>query len=164
MSSCHKDDNSVAPIDKLPLATQTGAGTFACLVNGEPFIDNSRSFNCFYQLVGGEYYFGIRGRNESFELFGIHMGTYNKEIVEGETYSLLEVIDGNAWGSGSFKSGSTNSISSNTNQEFTGELKITKFDFATYIVSGTFWFDLKNPISGETVKIREGRFDSHFTQ
>ncbi len=92
------------------------------------------------------------------------MGTYKKEIATGETYSLLEVIDGNAWGSGSFKNGNTNSISSNTNQEFTGKLKITKFDFATNIISGTFWFDLKNPINGETTKIREGRFDTFFTQ
>lgn len=97
-SSCHKDDDPIAPIDELPPATQTGAGTFACLVNGEPFIDNSGSFNCFYQLVNGKYYFGIGGDDDELDLFGITLGTYNKEITEDETYILLEAIDGNTWG------------------------------------------------------------------
>lgn len=100
LSSCHKDDDPIAPIDQLPPATQTGAGTFGCLVNGEPFIDNSGSFNCFYQFVDVGYYFGIRGKNDSFDLFSIHLGTYNKEILEGETYILIESVEGNAWGGG----------------------------------------------------------------
>lgn len=37
-------------------------------------------------------------------------------------------------------------------------------DVENYIVSGTFSFDLIDPYTGETVEIREGRFDSHFTQ
>jgi len=44
--SCNKDDDSS---HTLPPATQTGAGTFACYVNGKPFIDTSGGyFNCFY--------------------------------------------------------------------------------------------------------------------
>ena len=54
--------------------------------------------------------------------------------------------------------------SSFTNQEYTGELIITKLDFNNQIVSGTFWFDLENPFTGERVEIREGRFDTLFTQ
>lgn len=51
-----------------------------------------------------------------------------------------------------------------TDGTYTGELTITKLDYTNNIVSGTFWFDLKHPATGETVKIREGRFDTHFTQ
>jgi hypothetical protein len=48
--SCDNDDDSgCVSVDCLPEATQTGAGTFGCLVNGEPFVDNSGNFNCFYQ-------------------------------------------------------------------------------------------------------------------
>ena len=57
LNSCDKDDNNCQGIDCLPAATQTGAGTFGCLVNGVPFVDNSGFFNCFYQFVEGEYRF-----------------------------------------------------------------------------------------------------------
>lgn len=64
--SCNnEDDTGCVGVDCLPPATQTGEGTFGYLVNGEPFVDTSGSFNCFYQLVDGEYYFGIRGRQDS---------------------------------------------------------------------------------------------------
>ena len=59
LSACDKDEPTCQGIDCLPPATQTGAGTFGCLVNGVPFVDNSGRFNCFYQLVNGKYYFGL---------------------------------------------------------------------------------------------------------
>jgi len=67
LNGCDKNDSPrCVGIDCLPPATQTGAGTFGCLINGVPFVDKSRSFNCFYQLVGGEYFFGIGGRSNVF--------------------------------------------------------------------------------------------------
>src|SRR5699024_4348154 len=64
MTSCSKDDNnSKDPVDQLPPATQTGENTIGCLVNGEPLLPKGISPNgnrqCFYQLVDGEYYFGL---------------------------------------------------------------------------------------------------------
>ena len=58
----------------------------------------------------------------------------------------------------------TDNPSSSTSSDFTGELKITKLDFTNHIVSGTFWFDIPHPVTGETVQIREGRFDTLFTE
>ena len=55
--SCDKE--TLAPIDQLPPATQTGADIFACLVDGQAFIDTSRSFNCFYQWIDGDYFLGL---------------------------------------------------------------------------------------------------------
>ena len=55
-SSCKKQKPS-KPIDQLRAATQTGANTFGCLVNGEavvidkPFLDLSPDFGCQYQLI-----------------------------------------------------------------------------------------------------------------
>ena len=51
-----------------------------------------------------------------------------------------------------------------TNSTYTGEMTITKFDLTTEIVSGTFWFDVQNPWTGEKIEVREGRFDTHFSQ
>ena len=74
LSSCD-DDNSV---QSLPEATQTGRGVFACYVDGKPFIDSSGnpngiSFNCFYQLIDGEYYFGIGGDDNSHQTKNIYL-------------------------------------------------------------------------------------------
>ncbi|MFP9098780.1 hypothetical protein ACLI09_06990 [Flavobacterium sp. RHBU_24] len=30
----------------------------------------------------------------------------------------------------------------------------------TQLVSGTFWFDIKHPVNGNHIEIREGRFDT----
>ena len=96
ISCCSKDDNYG---EGLPAETQTGVGTFACKVNGKPFIDKSGGyFNCYYQFVDGEYYFGIQGRNKNEEMRTVVLSTTAKTITEGETLLLLENVDGNAWG------------------------------------------------------------------
>jgi hypothetical protein len=160
-SGCNDDDNPT----KLPAATQTGAGTFGCMVNGKAFVDTSGGyFNCFYQLVDGEYYFGIQGGDTVGMVTGIGVGTEKSEISENQTYQLFEPIDGNAYGG----AGITQSISSGenvfTSHEMTGELTITKLDFINHIVSGTFWFNVKNPYTNDIVAVRDGRFDTLFTQ
>ena len=161
-SCCNNDDDNP---QALPPATQTGAGTFACYVNGKSFIDTSGGyFNCFYQFTGGEYYFGIQGADTVGMITGVGLGTDKKQIEQGITYQLIEPTDGNANGG----TGITQSISSGTisytNLQYTGELTITKLDFTNHIVSGTFWFDVENPYTGETIQIREGRFDTLFTE
>ena len=162
LSCCNKDDDTT---ESLPPATQTGAGTFACNVNGRAFIDTSGGyFNCFYQLVDGDYFFGIQGSDEIETLISVDIGTYNKEIFENETYQLIENINGHAWGGGSFNPNNTSQEFSTTNLQYKGELSISKLDFTNNIVSGTFWFDLENPYTNETVEIRNGRFDTLFTQ
>ncbi|RBP26031.1 hypothetical protein DFR65_1194 [Oceanihabitans sediminis] len=167
LSCCNKDDDNNT--ETLPLATQTGAGTFACKVNGQNFIDTSDGyFNCFYQFTGGEYYFSISGEDQDYKNsnlpWSISLGTVHKTISQEETLQLLESTDGNASGVAFFTFSINNSESSSTNSQFTGELTITKLDFTNNIVSGTFWFDIEHPVTGETVEIREGRFDTLFTQ
>lgn len=160
--SCSKDDNTPA-IEKLPKATQKGAGTFGCLVDGKAFVHNDGIINCFYQYVDGGYYFGISGNNYDYqEVVSVFLGTQKKIITEGQTYSLFDREIGNAFGGGGVRTSSTNSQTMTTNNQYTGKLTITKLDTVQYIVSGTFWFDLKHPITGDTVKVRQGRFDSHF--
>ena len=60
LSCCNKDDDKpIAEIDKLPPATQTGANTVGCLLDGKAFLPGNfpNSTNCFYQFVDGNYYF-----------------------------------------------------------------------------------------------------------
>ena len=163
LSCCDKDDNEANEV--LPPATQTGAGTFACKINGQSFIDTSGGyFNCFYQLIDGKYFFGIQGKDKVGTQTSVTIGTTAKTVSEGETLQLLRNINGNAWAGGRFKLNINSSEFSNTDENYTGELTITKLDFTNHIVSGTFWFNIKNPYTNETVEIREGRFDTLFTQ
>jgi len=164
LNSCNRDDNKN---NTLPPVTQTGIGTFACYVNGKAFVDKSGGyFNCYYQLVDGGYYFMVGGtlkKGNVEGVYGINIGTMNKTISENETFHLIERQEGNAWGGGGFSLPSVNYTHLTTSIEYTGELTITKLDFEKRIVSGTFWFDIPHPVTGERIEIREGRFDTLFT-
>ena len=164
LTQCNDDDHAT---ETLPEATQTGRGIFACLVDGKPFIDksgspNAISFNCFYQLVDGKYYFGIGGEDEGLKAQYIYIYGDNRIIQNGETYQFNTRIDGNFAAGVGFVVSPTMGDDSFTNSTYTGELKITRFDLSNQIVSGTFWFDIQDPFSGEKVEIREGRFDTRF--
>ncbi len=159
--SCNKEDN-LTPEEQLPPATETGEGIFACLINGELFIDTGGGyFNCFYQNVNGNYYFHLQGENFDENMSAISLGTINKPISEGENYNLLEESEGNATASIFFLS-LLNSI--NTSSTHTGNLHISKLDLEKRIVSGTFEFDIVHPETGEIIEVRKGRFDTLFTQ
>jgi len=174
LQSCKKDDEKETTenqVEQLPPATQTGAGTFACYVNGKAFIDKSGGwFNCFYQFVDGKYYFSIQGHDYDYKNninypWSIGLGSIDMTIAENVTISLHEYNSDTPCASGfvMFSRSAIDSKDAITNQEYTGELIITKMDFNTRIISGTFWFDVQNPYTGERVEIREGRFDTKFT-
>ncbi|MFY7937184.1 MAG: hypothetical protein ACOVOQ_07400 [Flavobacterium sp.] len=160
--ACDKDDDAPTnPVDLLPPATQTGAGTFGCLVNGVPFVDNSGFFNCFYQLVNEEYYFGIRGRQESY-IRQIGVGSEKKDINVGVPQTLKSQQDGNFYGRISFNC--FNCLGATTLDGNPGMITFTKLDFENNIISATFEFTVNDPNTGTIYEITEGRFDSFFTQ
>lgn len=163
LSFCNKDDDkTLSEIDKLPPATQTGANTFGCLLDGQAFIPSggTNPLDCVYQYVNGGYYFGLQGnkRNSNNDRITIALGTNNLQIQQGLNYELVEDLDGNAFGIYSL---SPNASYTSTFQ--TGELKITKLDTVNQIVAGTFWYDVKDQ-NGIVHQIREGRFDMQYTQ
>jgi hypothetical protein len=159
LAGCNKNDDDGSN-DSLPPATQTGKNIFACKVDGKSFIHKGSLINCYYQFVDGEYYFGISGENNGNNPMGIHLGTLNRTISENEILIFTNRTNGNTWAAGFFKTSEVDGESSYTNPDYTGELHITKFDPVNQIVSGTFWFDVQHPVTGERVEIREGRFDA----
>jgi len=56
--SNHNDSQPVSEISKLPPATQTGANTFGCLLDGVAFLPDNlpNSTNYFYQHTSGNYF------------------------------------------------------------------------------------------------------------
>lgn len=157
LAGCDKDENDNL---KLPPATQTGARTFGCLVDGKVFGHNDGVINCFYQLIEGGYYFGISAEGNITPKY-IHILGNQVSIVQGESYPLSTEDDGNFFALAAFEEANDAGY---TDEIYQGELTITKFDLQTNIISGTFWFDIPHPITGDTVEIREGRFDTYFTQ
>jgi len=165
LSSCDRsDDEGENGAASLPPITETGAGTFGCLINGNVFVHTDGGLNCYYQFVDGGYYFGIQGRNEDEAPISIILSTEQKSLSENETLTLLSHQAGHATGGAFFKISPTDGTHTFTNEQYEGELTIIHFDIQNRIVSGTFWFDIKHPVTGERVEIREGRFDAHFMQ
>lgn len=161
---CNKDDNPIptpTPVSQLPPATQTGANTFGCLLDGEVFKPSNlpNSTNCYYQLLNNEYFFYVSAQKTmSNNIVTIALKTQKKQITQNETYNLFEDINGNASGNYLYNL-EFNSTSTLNN----GQLKITKLDFTNNIVSGTFFYDVKDS-QNIVHQIREGRFDMRFTQ
>jgi hypothetical protein len=149
ISSCDSDDdNDCQGIDCLPPITQTGAGTFGCLVNGKPFVDNSGNFNCFYQLVDGEFFFGI---GSNLDMAGL------TQIIIGSDASSIQTA-------------SDIPLNENTSGEFYAEISIPQVsgDFTTNSTADGIIrfneFTIQIPETGEIYNITDGRFDAIFTQ
>ncbi|WP_291720611.1 hypothetical protein [Bernardetia sp.] len=144
------------PIDLLPPATQIGENTFGCLVDGESFTPDGspNSFSGSYNFHDGGYDLIVGGGNsQKDEISGVSVGTESLSINTGEKYSLFTRTSGNAYGS-VYRSSNT----SYTSSEYSGELFISKHDPENRIISGTFWYDIKDAF-GDVHEIREGRFD-----
>ena len=161
VSACDKDEPTCQGIDCLPPATQTGAGTFGCLVNGVPYVDNSGRFNCFYQLLNGKYYFGIQAEDDVNNIATIAIGSLSKEILIGEIIPFNLRNDNEFYALLDF---STLQQAGSTNNLEDGFITFTKFTTNPNIVSATFEFKIKNPSTGVVYEITKGRFDAKFTQ
>ena len=152
---CNNDD-AKSELEKLPAATQLGLNKVGCLLDGKAFLPDGTplSTNCFYQFVNGKYYFYMSVQNSiGPDLVSVVLKTEGKQIFQGETYQLVEEADGNAsglylWNLDIFE---TSTIE-------TGELYISKRDPINNIISGSFWFDVRDA-SGIVHQIRDGRFD-----
>jgi hypothetical protein len=162
LSCCNNDDDKPkTELEKLPLATQTGANTFGCLLDGKAFLPGSGSnpLDCVYQYVDGGYYLALQAnkRDELNNRISIALGSINFQIQQGFTYNLLANSEGNVTGIYSYAGNNTYTSSTHF-----GELYITKLDEINHIVSGTFWYNIID-FQGNLHQIRDGRFDMQYT-
>lgn len=168
-ASCKK--HAVQPVNQLsllPAATQTGARTFGCLVNGVAFVPKNASIiegphlQCNYILLNGGHYFTlVLSNNYNGLVKGIRVGTDSLAIAQGQNYKLTTYAMGNA--DAAYSLFGTDNRRYLTNDAVSGVLTITKLDPATQIVSGTFYFKAINA-PGDTVSVTDGRFDMPYTR
>ena len=154
LSCCNKeDDNPQNPIDQLPLATQTGANTFGCLINGEPFVvSNTSNQTAIYQggvlQIGGGIDNSIMDKRISINISApINLNTpYDLTLFPNN----LAIFVNN--GEGCYY---------DYDHTTSGTLTITKFDQTNFIISGTFNFSTQTN-ECENINITNGRFDLQY--
>jgi len=168
--ACKKN---IPAIDQLPPATQTGAHTFGCLVNGKIFKPkgdlfsgtiSSSSYQYLNSSLSKGYFFSVSAKNTSSDFVkGVSINTDSLSIQQGQTI-ILEKYGKKGAAAGQFSIIGNDFIFHEylTTPSEKGELIITKLDSINRIVSGTFWFDAVNS-NGEKVEVREGRFDMPYT-
>jgi hypothetical protein len=164
--SCQKDKNL-----ELPPETQTGTGTFGCLVDGKVYKPGGRGaslsggiINCNYQVVNGQIFFRLAANNhrDPKNRRSIALFMENIEIEEGKRYALAQSKSKfEPQAVGQYLTLDPTIMAFLTDSIYMGELWIKKFDLEKNIVSGTFWFDAVNE-QGQKVQVREGRFDVLF--
>ncbi len=154
-ASCKKQSKN--PIDNLPPATQTGANTFGCLVNGEVWIPKGGLLNRELNLTYDSGYingaFDIVAKRflpeESSETFNIGIYNINTTGTFDVAKNKVVVYYRNA------------NCYYNTNEPVnfhSGTLNITLLDLKAKIISGTFNFKLEKT-GCPTIIATEGRFD-----
>lgn len=164
LGQCQKKADP-SPVDQLPPATQTGANTFGCLVNGQAWTPKGNNGTSNYSV---DYGSGPRG-----EYFNILSYRYPNETNNAQ-YLIIEVNENLKVGSFSFGNTqqtraffddaitkcSWNSRDSGTTYR-RGTLTVTRLDKQAGIISGTFAFTLYNP-GCDSIKVTQGRFDKRF--
>jgi hypothetical protein len=184
-------DNVSMPEDKMPAATQTGANTAGCFVDGIVWVPRQNGF-----AVGGNsspiivHWGKVRGGQHPLSLVLIkniddvthvhgetHLSLYLPDITQPGTFALDQpanpsVVNGStAYADFNFNRSPTKQL--RTGPGAPGRLVVTRLDTSARVVSGTFEFTPVEvtsgltgngtPISGgKTARITEGRFDCKF--
>jgi len=160
----------------LPPETQTGAGTFACKINGvvwqykDPNYEflstkpvthwefDNNSYGGILYLNGLRYLDGIN--ENDFLNIGLDSLNFKKEAIvipKTGNFSVSYIIYKQALQNCSQYSSNPNYDTSN-NFSSSGKLNVTRFDKVAKIISGNFYCTIKQ--SGcDTLKITDGRFD-----
>jgi len=163
------------PEDQLPPETRTGANTFGCLIDGQPWIPNGGGgFSQTRPMIGG--YIGQRDchlTNYNVSIFTsksdrTNLEIYLKNVIQTGRYPLnkstlttsqncnpenyaLYMIDGKTIDDPDY-----NYI---TTTEYIGFVDVTRADTINRIVAGTFEFEAIDKPSGKEIKVTQGRFD-----
>lgn len=161
-SSCHKSPVVLDNPYGLPDATQTGAGTFACRINGENYIAAYGIYTEHGGVIGDTL--GATGQFKAGRFYYILSFGIFKNLQVGSTYSLSDTVNTYCL----FGTDSTcHDIGKSTAiYPHIGTLTITKMDTthhttSTNIISGTF--NCKVPIPDcDTLDVTDGRFDLSF--
>jgi hypothetical protein len=172
-SSCGKDDDRInTKIEGIPNATQSGAGTFGCLINGEPWMaeigpeiisGSLRPFDMTYDETDTGIFYNnnfIASVSRKFkdsisDSFVIKAWFSEDEMLINHTDHRLDffLLFGDGDGINAF-------YELDTLSPYTFE--ITKLDTANNICAGVFDFYAISDDDDEVLHFEEGRFDKKY--
>lgn len=158
-------EETPSKIDGMPEITNEGANVVAFKINDQMYISRGE------EKVKSKYYF-----KDDANVFWLHSKVgfnaissieFHGKLIDdtlevNQTYVLNDANPGFS-GVVSFLDQEVFIKEGYTNANYTGELTITYLNTQNHIISGTFWFDVKNPITGEVTQVRDGRFDVKYT-
>ena len=165
--SCKKELTTEDLVAQLPPATQTGANTFGCLIDGVPYVPNGLTgWSGTYPAIRGGYLSnnGTFPTRNNVRILTKSMGglDFNIWLAEVNTpkayplrynsnngYALVYVPQKN----------DTPIFTVFTYGSTSGQVNVTKADTVNKIVAGTFEFEATHIETGKTIKITNGRFD-----
>ena len=175
-------DNMARPEDKLPAATQTGANTAGCVVDGLPWVANfyNTSIGVFTprhvtaswdNISAGRPHLSLYFLKDIADQAQVHHDTDIELELPGLTRPGTFVLDQTA----TPRQGNRNPAYAaftfhkpNPAQELLtgpdtpGRVVVTRFDTVARVVSGTFEFTARQASGGTAVRVTEGRFDCKF--
>jgi hypothetical protein len=152
----------------LPKATQNGANTIGCKINGKNCVaDEGGCFSCKkYSLLytHGKHFVLSANQIKDEDNSTVQIGL--EKLTSTGAYNLNVLTDSyprstNIKNFGSFERNKPSPFKEFiTNPAFGGTVDITRVDTINRIVAGTFEFTAENlDGSGETIKVTDGRFD-----
>ena len=160
LSCCNNDDDKPQnPIGQLPPATQTGANTFGCLINGEPFVVSNTSNQTAIYQGGGLLIGGQKSINNNFSQVSIFISETNIGEIISENNSYI--LNSNSVPKGEYYIENQNCFYF-TSSNYSGSITITKLDNINFIVSGTFEFKSISDNCEGIINITNGRFDLQY--
>ena len=157
------------PLAALPPETQTGAGTFGCLVNGKAYVTVS-PIKCRGDWQGIKTLFISADSNEdgqySGDYFGVGLLINSAQILQSnQTFTLVifkqPISPINNQFVADAVSGSKPCVYQG-NFIKTGQVELVKFDGVGRIAAGRFAFTLYEPGGCDTLRVTNGRFDVKF--
>ena len=168
LPACKKKD----PEASLPAATQMGANTGGCLINGQPFVATTSGGNLLSNptpaLFGGfafdsVYYVQLNGKlnNERVEISlfirSDHVGTYP---LDKDTQYYPQATPKQVLNHATYRFANNQNEVYVTDAQHTGQVVLTYANVATGISAGTFEFTAASQADPtKTVTITNGRFD-----
>ena len=164
-SKCNKTvEPDKAPTASLPPATQTGAGTFGCMVNGQPWLPVRQGIPL--EMSNPSLGYDATFEGGTLTLGGsIYINRKFSEMVSMGGRGIGAVGEYNLTNSGVrffFANESEEYISNENGYISTGKLVITKLDKTNNIIAGTFSFTIEKKDTGNKVTVTDGRFDMKY--
>jgi hypothetical protein len=139
--SCKKEKDANPELLKLPLATQSGANTCGCLVNGKAWIMNKVAPGAYaVDNIGPTFFFNLAGPDSSY-LYFVLRGYGSTPAAN----TKLNIHNGMGWSSFVINKLGYGS----TGPENTGVINFTRLDTANKIMAGNFSFSYKSPTGNQ---------------